>query len=278
MKTAASGVSVRERVVQGRHGPLPVREYRPSHATGSAPLVWVHGGGFSSGGLDQRESDAPARALAARGRAVLTVDYRLAPKWPFRGQITLAPSPNRFPVPVDDVIDAYRDFAEREGAAPYLGGASAGACLSASAAQRLTGDPMRPPGLLLLYGIFHAALPPLSPHLRSRVRGVHGVLQFRPDTVHRMNLNYAGSEEALGDTRTFPGGGDVGGLPPTLLLDADRDTLRASGEAFAAELERSGVDVVHRIVAGSTHGFLDRPRSASFREGLDVMHGWLSDR
>jgi len=68
--------------VTGRH-PVPIRWYHPavegSETTGVPTLLWAHGGGFFSGGLDQPEAHDVARALAQRGLPVVTVDYRLAP-------------------------------------------------------------------------------------------------------------------------------------------------------------------------------------------------------
>lgn len=264
-----------ERAVHGRHGPIAIREYRPAEIKHITTIVWLHGGGFSAGGLDQRESDAPARALAELGNKVVTVGYRLVPKWSFRGPQVLAPSTNRFPVPMDDVIDAYLDVAKSEGQRTLLGGASAGACLAAAAAIRLRGNAHAPKGLLLIYGSFHAELPPIPSAVRARVRGHHGLLQFRPETVHRMNLNYAGSEDTLYEASTFPGGSDLASLPPTLVLDADRDTLRASGQAFATELLTANVPTAYEIQRGSHHGFLNRPKSAHFRGAIKAIQKWI---
>lgn len=44
----------------------------------------------------------------------------------------------------------------------------------------------------------------------------------------------------MADPFAFPGGHDLSGMPPTLVLDADRDSLRASGERFATELPTVG--------------------------------------
>jgi acetyl esterase len=73
----------------------------------------------------------------------------------------------------------------------------------------------------------------------------------------------------------FPGGHDLTGFPPTLLLDADRDSLRASSGAFAQELDRAGVPVDYEIVAQATHGFLNRPGTAHFNTGMRAMVRWL---
>ena len=135
-----------------------------------------------------------------------------------------------------------------------------------------------PDRLLLAYGTFHAALPPVPEELRARIRGRHGLVQFRPDTVEKMNRNYAGSVEAMADPFAFPGGHDLTGMPPTLVLDADRDSLRASGEAFARELAAAGGNVSHEVVPETSHGFLDRPGSAAFADGIRRAAYWLRGR
>ncbi|MFE1396993.1 alpha/beta hydrolase fold domain-containing protein [Nocardiopsis dassonvillei] len=182
----------------------------------------------------------------------------------------------RYPVPLDDITSVYQDV-RRARPDTWLGGASAGACLSAAAALRFaTRDTVVPVGLVLAYGTFHAALPPVPVHVRARVRERHGLAQFRPTTVRRMNHNYAGSAEAMDDPFAFPGGHDLRGLPDTLVIDADRDTLRASGEAFAAELAAAGVTVDHHVVAESRHGFLDRPGTPYFTEGVALIAARLT--
>ena len=52
---------------------------------------------------------------------------------------------------------------------------------------------------------------------------------------------------------------DVTGFPPTVILTAEYDALRASGEAFAAQLALAGTDVMLHQSRGLLHGFLDQP-------------------
>jgi acetyl esterase len=77
-------------VVMGPHGPIPVRRYTPPAGVPGAAtsILWVHGGAFMWGGLDQPESDAVARGLAAAGFPVVTLAYRLGRFPPFRSAAT----------------------------------------------------------------------------------------------------------------------------------------------------------------------------------------------
>ena len=49
------------------------------------------------------------------------------------------------------------------------------------------------------------------------------------------------------------------GLCPTVVINAEYDRLRASGEAFTAALALAGVDVRQVMVPGVLHGFLNQP-------------------
>lgn len=263
-----------DEVVRGRHGGIPVRRY----GDGPTGLVWLHGGGFSYGDLHMPESDAVARALAAVGQCVIAVDYRLAPRWSWIREPQPGTLPGiRYPVPLDDVVDVISLVGSERALA--VGGASAGACLAAAAALRLRDEgTSQIERLVLAYGTFHAALPPISEALSARLRGRHGLLQFRYRTVHQMNRNYAGSADAMDASYAFPGGKPLVGLPPTLVLDADRDSLRSSGEAFAGELASAGVPVRHAVITGSRHGFFNRPGRPEFAEAIASVTRFLEAR
>ena len=266
-----------DRQVNGRHGPIPVRDYLPDAEQPDAkPFAWIHGGSFVGGGLDQPESDAVAWAIASTGRRVLTVDYRLAPRFSRFRDPDLRKPGHRFPIPLDDVVDAVDEYASSHGRRIFLGGASAGACLAASAAMRLRDDGQSPvAGIVLVYGVYHPELPPLPESVQSRTSGIYRFIQMTPGLARRMNLNYAGSREAL--LRAFPGCGTLAGLPPTFLVDADRDSLRASGQLFASQLLAAGVQVRHVVICGSRHAFLNSPGKPLFREGIEVMVGAMAN-
>ena len=72
----------------GPHGTIPIRCYHPSRpgiAEGAA-LVYLHGGGYIVGSLDQ--FDTAMRLFAESGGAqVYAVDYKLAPEYQFPVQI-----------------------------------------------------------------------------------------------------------------------------------------------------------------------------------------------
>jgi len=62
----------------------------------------------------------------------------------------------------------------------------------------------------------------------------------------------------------------VSGFPPTLIVDSEIDSLRASSLAFAAELR------VHHVPV-TRHGHLDRSGSPAQRSTLQPMTMWLNE-
>lgn len=276
-----ANVTTTDSSVTGPHGPIPVRWYSPprqSLVVNPVPVVWVHGGGFVRGSLDLRETHEVASALAANGFRVVTVDYRLASKTGLLPQrLRRAGQPtNHYPVPVDDVVAVIRTVQQDAPAGVIVGGASAGACLVAGAVLRIAadgGDALR--GVFFAYGFFHAALPEVAPELRRRLRGRRRYTHT-PSLLNLMHRNYAGTTAALAEPFAFPGGHQLTSFPPALLLDADRDSMRASGSAFARELDAASVPVDYHVVAETSHAFLNRPEEPGFAEGIRLISAWAT--
>ncbi|WP_198415976.1 alpha/beta hydrolase [Cryobacterium algoricola] len=275
----STAVNSIETTIQGPHGPIPVRWYSPPVGAApvrSTPIVWVHGGGFFRGGLDLPESHDVALILAAAGFQVVTVAYRLATV----SRLRLSSSGFRrspavhYPVPVDDVVAVVREVQRSAPTGVILGGASAGACLSAGAVLRLADDGADAlAGVFFAYGLFHAALPKRSAQLRSRLQGKRR-FAHTPTLLNLTNLHYAGNRTALAEADAFPGGHPLHLFPPTLMVDADRDSMRASGGQFARELVAAGIALDYHVLPGAFHAFLNSPHDPSFADGIRLIIDW----
>jgi len=97
----------------------------------------------------------------------------------------------------------------------------------------------------------------------------------KPTGGSRLNLNYVGDENLLSHPYAFPANGVLTGLPPTLVITADLDDLRPSGEAYAAALALAGVDVMSIREVGVTHGHLNETSSPGARLTVERMIAWL---
>jgi acetyl esterase/lipase len=268
-------ITIHNLTVQGRDGAIAVRDYLPATDSGGAAFLWVHGGGFVGGGLDQKESDAPARYLAARGRRVRTIDYRLVTGVHLFREPDLRPQPNRFPAALHDVVDVAADLAAVTGKRITMGGASAGANLAAGATMFIRDEKAAGPlTLVLLYGAFHSTVPE-SPEVEQALRGPLVRWMFNPTMVRRIFLGYVGDPALFVPGYAAPGGADVRGFPPTLSLDAEVDRLRASGHAFADDLRSAGVEVHEEVVPGARHGFLNAFTKPPFLNSMRTVDEWL---
>ena len=262
-------VTVTDHVVEGPHGPQPARLYRDPSQPARAGLVWVHGGGFIGGRLDMPESHWVALTLASHGVSVLTADYHKA----LNGV--------HFPVPSDDVLAAWEwatgraDLLGVPAARLHLGGASAGGNLVAGVVARLrdAGRPL-PASVVLVYAVMHSVLPEPSPELGARL--AEAGIDPSPEHGRVLNENFVGSVEALDDPYAFAGQGDVSGLPPVYVLNADMDALRSSGEEYARQVAEAGGEVLVELEPGARHGHLDRPYSAEGCASVERLAAWLT--
>ncbi len=244
-----------------------LRLYAPegSGAEVTCLVVYAHGGGFTWGTLD--DYDRLARNLAqATGGVVASVDYRLAPAYPF-------------PAALDDVVAAILWVAaEHERLAPprvplIVAGDSAGGCLAAAATQRLKveGRPI-PDGQLLVY--------PMIEHHERTPAGFFGLARtYRPshDDIRGAWDQYLTAPATPETSFAVPGAvTDLRGLPPALVLTAAQDPLRVEAEAYADRMAEAGIAVRCRCFAEVGHSFLGKPPgTAGVDAALAEIQAWV---
>jgi len=241
------GVSVSDALIDGPHGPIPVRIYEPAEP--ASALLWVHGGGFQAGDLEMRESHVVSAELAARaGSRVVSVDYRLAS------------ADVRFPVPLDDVQAAWRHLrAETPDALPVaIGGASAGAALALATTLRERDAGARlPDHVLLAYPFVHFPNPALDDAVVRELMPLPPLLRFPPAGIEDMVRTYVGRLSDL-PPHALPGAAPLHGLPPTAVLVSEYDELRGSAELLLRQLAEAGVAATGYLAQGMPHGHLNR--------------------
>jgi len=249
------------------------RLYRATDPT--AALVWVHGGGFVAGDIDMPEAHWVATALSESGVSVLSVDYRLA------GAST------HYPIPLDDVAEAWRwagENASRLGVSAArlsLGGASAGANLAAGTVIRLLGQTARqtPASLMLVYPTLHLRQPPPDTELRALLDRDPSADIFGPDALRNMYTSYLAELSAKPPAEAIPAlasRSQLAGFPRTLVVNAQTDELRISGDLFAGSLRDAAVEVTTRTVEGTIHGFLNTPQVPAAQRTITEISSWLA--
>jgi acetyl esterase/lipase len=245
---------------------VPVKVFTPASKPTSA-LLWMHGGGFVMGTIDDTESVIPGYELADRASAVVvSVGYRLAVDGV------------RYPAPLEDAMAAWRWLvanADGLGVDPrriFIGGASVGATLATGVSVRLrdAGEPM-PRGMLLAYPLEHFPTPPTDPALLAELDGIPAMLRFPEQYQLGIVHNYLGRVDDL-PADVVPGNFPVDGLPEAWITPSEYDDLRASGQRFAAQLADAGIPVHLQVALGMVHGHLGRgPSLEPVAENLDFF-------
>lgn len=236
--------SVRDLLIPGPGGDIPIRIYQPAGVAPQPALVYFHGGGWVLCNLATH--DTICRAIANRsGAFVVSVDYRVAPE-------------HKYPAAVDDCYAAALWVAAN---APSLGvdvgriavgGDSAGGNLAAVVCIRSRDEAgPRFAAQILVYPV--ADLSNLDTASYREFAEGHSLT--RSLMAWFRNHYLADTSQA-----TDPGASplltpDLGGLPPALILTAECDPLRDEGEAFATRLQQAGVAVKLTRYPGMIHPF-----------------------
>jgi acetyl esterase/lipase len=247
---------------------VAVRRYAPlgQGETLLPALLYFHGGGWISGGLDSH--DAICATLAARGACrIIAVDYRLAPE-------------HRFPAAIEDaeaVLDAILEGPARWGVDPRrfgVAGDSAGANLAVVVARRA-------PKPLALQLLLCPVMEPLG-RTRSRAELASGYL-IEEATMARYWELYHVADVSPSDPHVAPvRGGDFSRLPPALVHVAEFDPLRDEGALYVEALLGAGVKAALSVHAGLIHHFyglgavIPNGQAALERIGDGLQEAWAA--
>ncbi len=217
-------------------GDIPAEWVSPLFTSDEYILLYLHGGGYTSGS-PALHRDLVHRIARAGGMVALALDYRLAPEHPF-------------PAALDDALFAYRWLLE-QGYPPEkiaLAGDSAGGglCLALLMALRDHGTPLPAAAALLspwtdltMSTETDILLEPIDAQLTKR-----GLLE--------MADAYRGTH-AADEPLISPLYGDPHDLPPLLILAGTDEMLLDDSVLFADKAGEAGVDVTLQIRENMGH-------------------------
>jgi len=242
------GVITEDKKIPGPKGEpdVTVRLYWPEKQSGLLPaLLWIHGGGYILGEIDQEDFTAKQFSLAGNC-VVVSVEYRLAPE-------------NPYPAPLEDCYAALKWLAAHsrdlkvDPSRIAIGGASAGGGLAAglSILARDRAEVKTVFQLLIYPMINDCNVAPPSDVL--------------PDTLFwtREN-NLQGWRSYLG---CEPGGTGIScyaaafraenleGLPPAYITVGDIDLFAEEDVEYARRLIAAGVPTELHVYPGGCHAF-----------------------
>jgi acetyl esterase len=209
----------------------------PEHAIAQLPtVVWVHGGAWVAGGKD--DIDNYLKILAARGFAVVSVNYTLAPE-------------KQYPTPIlqlNDALDYLQQNAKRLHIDPeriILAGDSAGSQIVAQMANIITSpsyanliniqpklSASKLKGVLLNCGAYDLALPDYNGTFGGFLHTVLWAYSGTKDFLHDPKLNTASVANYL--TPQFP---------PAFITAGNVDPLLQQSTELAKRLEGVGVQI-----------------------------------
>jgi acetyl esterase/lipase len=202
-------------------------------------VLHLHGGAYTGGGPGSHRGLAAELSAGARG-AVLVLDYRLAPAWPF-------------PAALDDAVAAYRWLTgPARGIDPsslVVTGDSAGGGLAVAllVALRDAGDAL-PAGAALLSPWTDLALTGDS-HRSEDGRDP----MCATGTLAQSVEAYVPPGVATTDPRVSPLYADLSGLPPLLVHVGEVEVLRDDAVGLAERARAAGTEVELLVAPGMVH-------------------------
>ncbi|GDX33172.1 putative lipase/esterase [Actinomycetes bacterium] len=220
-------------------GGVPARLYLPSDEKNLGLCVFIHGGGWVFGTLDDHD-DLCRRLAMLSGHAVLSIDYRLAPEF-------------AFPVPLEDCLAATRWAHENasslgcDASRMVVCGDSAGGNLSTLVAQH-SGVPLKMQ--LLIYPATDARC-----ITESYRRNALGYLLTAPAMQWFYGHYLSGGKGSADNPLVSPllaSDEVLAKMPPTLVITAEYDPLCDEGENYARKLNSLGVPTTCTRYFGQT--------------------------
>lgn len=201
-------------------------------------LVYFHGGGWVIGSINS--CSRYCGNMAAKGVAVLAVDYRLAPEHPF-------------PEGLNDCIAAINfalgKMAEWKCSGISVGGDSSGGNLAIATAMSF---PERTFSSLVT---FYPVTKAYADDSDSWSRFGTG-FALDSELMNTFNRAYTANPHNPLVSPAEAADSALAKLPPTLLVAAERDILRCQGADFANRLTNLGVELKYVLIPGSVHLFI----------------------
>ena len=250
---------------------IPVRIFMPSEETAVKKiLIFFHGGGWVICNIDSYTTVCSNMAKQT-GHLVISVDYRLAPEYPFPA----APE-DCYAVAKEIFSNASLFDVEQEDIT--LIGDSAGGNLAAvvSLMARDRGE-FLPSKQVLLYPATGSNHSETSPYPSIRENGTDYLLTSK--RVNEFIDLYKSSDEDLMNPYLAPMlSKDLSKQPRTLIITAQYDPLRDEGEAYGKKLYAFGNEVEVYRMKDALHGFITLPRHfIHVRRSYDLINRFLNN-
>ncbi|NLY85298.1 MAG: alpha/beta hydrolase [Tissierellia bacterium] len=249
---------------------IPVRVFIPRENPQPKLLIFFHGGGWVTGNIDSY-TNVCANMANMTNHTVVSVDYRLAPEYPF-------------PNGLEDCYWATREIFLNSEKLNFkkdditLIGDSAGGNLAAvvSLMARDRGE-FLPKKQILIYPSTYYDHSESSP-FPSVVENGKDFIMTSKRIQDYMDLYVKNKEDRLNPYVAPLLSEDLSNQPKTLIITAEFDPLRDEGEAYGIKLREFGNDVKIYRIKNALHGFLSNPLNSGHTEELyEIVNSFLKE-
>jgi acetyl esterase/lipase len=216
---------------------------------GDAPplVVFIHGGGWTSGTLDTYDWFASSIARDAYA-VVASLNHRLEPghRWPAAADAAYAATV--------DLIGRGAELGADTSRVAVVGDSAGGnlAAVVALMARDRSGPAIAFQGLVYPAIDMTMASPSIEEHATAPILMKADLLAFRRHYLRDQDPRHPYASPLLVD--------DLSGLPPALIQVAEHHPLRDDGLRYAAALQRAGSAVRTTTYVRMPHGFMAFPR------------------
>jgi len=235
----------------------------PKRASADRVLLCIHGGGFVSGSVYTHRKMFGHLAKATGARALL-VSYHLLPE-------------GVFPVPADDVTNAYRWLLDQGISAGRIAfaGDSVGGWLAVTVQLRARERGLPLPAAALL----------ISPCVDLETTGESYETNrdsdpfFKPEVVRGIIRGFLGEGTDPRDPRANPLYADLSGLGPLYVQAGGDETLADDARLLYEHARKAGVDARLDIFPDMLHTFqMAAGRASEADDAISKMAGWVRPR
>ncbi len=249
---------------------IPVRVFYPPNGESSKILIFFHGGGWVTGNIDSYTRVCANMAEQTK-HIVISVDYRLAPEYPFPAGIEDCYYVTKEIFMNMDLLGCCQENITLIGDSA---GGNLAAAVSLMARDRGQFIPCKQ---ILIYPATYNDHSEKSPFPSVNESDADRILTSKRVQDY-MDL-YVQNEKDKSSPYVAPIlAHDLSNQPQTLIITAEYDSLRDEGEAYGMKLKQFANDVRVYRMSKSYHGFFTLPkRSLAVIRCYEIINDFLRD-
>ncbi len=226
---------------------IPVRIFSPPNSFTHPLLIFFHGGGWVTGNIESYDKVCATMARLT-DHIVISVDYRLAPEYPF-------------PIGLEDCYYVTKEifchahlFQVKPEDITIIGDSAGGNLAAALSLMARDRGEFMPKQQILIYPATFYDHSETSPFISVRENGTDYLLTSKMVSDY-MQLYCSSSKDMKNPYFAPLLAKDFSNQPCTLILSAQYCPLRDEGEAYGRKLQEAGNHVIIKRMPDALHGY-----------------------